>query len=92
MQKKNDYTKEIQGLKVTGRWLKWWFVLWVWHKVTGNAPGMPLYLLAALITVCLPIYDLVFAPFDRWLDRRLGEFREMYRKYRIKRSLRADRA
>lgn len=84
MQRKNDYTKEIQGLKVTARWLKWWFVVWVWHEVTGTDPGIPLYFLAAIITVCLPIGDFLYAPVDRWLDQRI-------RAYKVRRDMREDK-
>lgn len=84
MSVKNDYTKEVQGLKVTGRWLKWWFVFWVWQKVTGSDPGIPLYLLSALVTVCLPFIDLLYAPIDRWLDKKI-------KALRLRRSMRDDR-
>lgn len=84
MQKKNDYKEEIQGLKVTGRWVKWWLVVSAWYGLTEQEPAIPTSMLAALIVVCLPVAELLFAPVERWLERKIQE-------HKIRKSMQRDR-
>lgn len=84
MQEKNDYKEEVRGLKVTGRWLKWWLVISAWYELTEQEPAIPTSMYAALVVVCLPVVELVFAPVERWLERKI-------QSYKIRKSMQRDR-
>lgn len=67
--RQQNYSKELQALKITKKWLWTWLSLWILTTVFRLEPPAPLAYFAALCVVVDPVIDLALAPFQRWFER-----------------------